>query len=458
MGRQQFALARSLPAQALPPGAARGKVLGTVLLLLTVLASPLALAEELTDLVRARMYVMLRDTRQEIEKSYYDPAFKGVDLATGAETAKARIAKAGTLGEALGAIAQFVLDLDDSHTMFLPPAQTVDVDYGWEMAIVDDACYVTHVSAGSDAAHQGVAPGDRITTVNGFRPSRETLWRIRYIFQQLRPQPGLHVELVTPAGAARELDVAARVTRRKAVVDLTGGNDQDSARGRESYYKAQDLAIPLSLDLGPDVFLMRYRIFSYDSEPLLRAIHKARDHGVLILDLRGNRGGLQKTLEALIGALSSADTSYVSSQDRLGEHANVAKGSGKGAFGGRLLVLVDAQSASASELLARVVQLTHRGTVIGDRTAGAVMLSQRKGLLVGGGENVIAYGVSVTVADLVMADGGHLEKVGVEPDIKLVPSPEDMAAGRDPVLAQALAMAGHTMDAVAAGKLLQETR
>ena len=117
-------------------------------------------------------------------------------------------------------------------------------------------------------------------------------------------------------------------------------------------------------------------------------------------------------------------------------------------------MLVDADSGSASELLARTVPRAHRGTVIGDRTAGTVMVARHTTLVAGAGENVVPYEVSVTVADIVMPDGGRLELIGVEPDLKVLPSAEDLAAGRDPVLAQALALAGRTMDAAAVGTLL----
>ena len=121
-------------------------------------------------------------------------------------------------------------------------------------------------------------------------------------------------------------------------------------------------------------------------------------------------------------------------------------------FTGKLIVLVDSGSASAAELLARVVQLEHRGTVIGDRTAGAVMESiiyiEKQGF-----GTIILYGFSVTEANLIMSDGKSLEKTGVVPDQLLLPTAADLAAGRDPVLAHAAELAGMKLDPVEAGKL-----
>ena len=419
------------------------------------LATPTSHAEELRELVRARTYVMLRDVRQEIERNYFDPTFKGVDLGAKADLAKARIAKASSIGEAFAAIAQFVLELDDSHTFFVPPAQTVRVDYGWKMAMIEDGCYVVRVKPGSDAARQNVAPGDRVAAVNGFRPSRDNLWRLEYMFDVLRPQPGLHVELVPPAGNVRELDLAARVEHRKAIVDLTGAEGGDIAHEIQESEKALDERQPTTAELGSDVLIVRLPSFSVPESSVQRILRLAHGHATLILDLRGNRGGSADNLQVLLGGLAPADVTIGTYRERQQSRPLVAKGSGRNAFAGRVFVLVDAESASASELLARVVQLTNRGTIIGDKTAGAVMLSRYRPLIAGSGDNVIAYGARVTVADVVMTDGGGLEKNGVEPDFKVVPTAEDLAAGRDPALARAVTFAGRPMDGTAAGALLR---
>jgi C-terminal processing protease CtpA/Prc len=111
---------------------------------------------------------------------------------------------------------------------------------------------------------------------------------------------------------------------------------------------------------------------------------------------------------------------------------------------------------SAAEIFARVVQLEKRGTILGDRSAGAVMES---GVFIHAvnldrsGTNVTQYGSMITVADLIMTDGKSLENVGVTPDERIVPTPDDMAAGRDPVLARAAALAGVKMTPEEAGKI-----
>jgi C-terminal processing protease CtpA/Prc len=124
----------------------------------------------------------------------------------------------------------------------------------------------------------------------------------------------------------------------------------------------------------------------------------------------------------------------------------------KNPYTGKLIVLVDSKSASAAELFARVVQMEHRGTVIGDTTEGAVMEAHHY-TETSGAESVILYGFSVTDANLIMADGKSLEGTGVTPDEKILPTADDLAAGRDPVLSRAAELAGSKVDPEAAGKL-----
>jgi C-terminal processing protease CtpA/Prc len=103
-------------------------------------------------------------------------------------------------------------------------------------------------------------------------------------------------------------------------------------------------------------------------------------------------------------------------------------------------------------MFARIVQIEKRGTVIGDRTAGAVMTSRMFPHQIAG---VGLYATSVTVGDVRMSDGASLEKSGVEPDEIVLPTPADLAALRDPVLARAVEIAGGSLTPEQAGRLLK---
>ncbi len=70
-------------------------------------------------------------------------------------------------------------------------------------------------------------------------------------------------------------------------------------------------------------------------------------------------------------------------------------------------MLVDSRSASASEIFARTIQIKKRGTVLGDLTSGNVMSAQLHPHRYGTNP-VLVYGVMVSIADFIMADGNSL--------------------------------------------------
>ena len=66
---------------------------------------------------------------------------------------------------------------------------------------------------------------------------------------------------------------------------------------------------------------------------------------------------------------------------------------------------------------------------------------------------VVPYGASITDANLVMTDGKSLEGAGVTPDDLRLPTSEDLAARRDPILAHAASLVGLKLDPIKAGAL-----
>jgi carboxyl-terminal processing protease len=412
-------------------------------------------AQDIGPLDRDRGRAMLRQVRAQIEQHYYDPGFGGVDLDARTAQLDSVIQEATLLGQVLAAVAALPAALDDSHTFFIPPRQTVEVEYGWEMMMVGDSAFVWRVDEESDAWRQGVRPGDRVLAVNGFEPRRADLWQMMFVFQVIRPQPLLRVALRAPGGEARQMVLASRVRRRPRIVDTSGaGGGMDLYQLiREAQNEADELA-SIVVDIG-DVAVWKFPTFDTDDRLPREAMRRVRGKRALVVDLRGNGGGAISVMLEAIGAFFADSVTVGREHGRSRSVPMAAPGAGARAFTGQVVVLVDSRSSSAAEIFARTLQLRGRATVVGDRTAGAVRVSQFRSMRTGV-QTVVMFGVSVTESALEMADGASLEGVGVAPDAVLLPTAADLAAGADAVLAHALRLVGVPMDPAAAGALYEE--
>lgn len=413
-------------------------------------------AQEPTSADRQRGHTMVDVIHGDLTSGYYDSTFHGLDLAAKFTAADQRIDGARSVDEIFAAIASVLLDLGDSHTLFVPPERTVRPDYGWTMAMVGDSAIVDSVVPRSDAEAQGVKRGDVVLAVNGYPPTRQSYAQLLYLYDALRPQRGLRVVMAHPGAAPRQLDLAARVVERSRIVDLTGrdgGTDfwklvrqaeNDADRKRSRY-----------VEIGDRALVWRQRTFDLDADVAKELLSRARGKKGVVLDLRGNGGGAVRTMLAMLGDFFDRDVIVATVHGRRDSTALVARSVGDSRIAVPVVVLVDAQSASAAEIFARTFQLTGRGKVIGDRTAGAVMVSRyyqhRIGL-----EYSVFYAANVSTGAVVFLDGKQLEHVGVTPDELIVPLSDDLAAGRDPALARALELLNVTISPADAGAMFRE--
>jgi carboxyl-terminal processing protease len=394
---------------------------------------------------------MLKMIKLDVQKYYYDPNFRGIDIDERFREADERIKKAKSNSEVFGIIAQALLDFNDSHLIFLPPPRATKVEYGWQMQAIGDQCFVVAVKPGSDAEAKGLKPGDLIVSLDGFEPHRDVMWKMQYYYYALRPKPAMRLVVQSPGAQPRQLDVTARIRQGAKQIDLVrhGGvepwlqsdADQEARLSRNRFAERDDLIIWKMA--GFNVF---------DEQEVDTIMDKVKKHKALILDLRSNGGGFVIMLKRLLGHFFDRDIKVGDSKYRKELKPEYAKTRGNENFKGKLVVLIDSGSGSAAEIFARVIQLEKRGIVLGDRSAGAVMQSLHYGHKVGL-ETVTFYGASITNADIIMTDGKSLEHAGVIPDELLLPTGADMAAKRDPVLSRAAELLGYRLDPETAGTL-----
>jgi C-terminal processing protease CtpA/Prc len=314
--------------------------------------------------------------------------------------------------------------------------------------MVGDRCFVTRVRPHSDAEKKGLLAGEQVLAINDHPVTRKTYRRLEYIYEELRPQPGLRLSLSDDAGHQRTLEVAAKLTPSQAIkiLRLHQGINQ-LVRDVEDTHHALRARY---FEKGEELLVIRLPRFSLSAYGIDDVIANMRKHKGVVLDLRGNPGGFVDSVDRLLGGVFQYDQKIYDHVGRDSTKEVSVSGRHQNAYTGRLAVLVDAGSASASEIFARVVQLEHRGRILGDRSAGMVMESRfyRHEFTT---DSQVFYGASITRADLIMADGKSLEHVGVEPDITILPTPQDIAAKRDPTMAKAATLVGGQLTPEEAG-------
>lgn len=418
-----------------------------------LLCAAASIAAQNLKFERDRHKTMLEFVKDDVKKNYFDPQLRGIDIDAKYKSANERIEAATSIGQMTGIIAQFLIDFDDSHLFFLPPGKMNKTDYGFDFRISGDKCFVYQVDKDSDAAKKGLQVGDEIYALEGYAPTRENLWKMQYFYYRLRPQAGLNLAIIKPDGKQTQLAVDAKITQGKRVLNLTGADINQVIRESEDAYRRQTKQY--FYDKLDGVFMWKMPSFSLEPSKVDEIMGRAKKTPAIIFDLRGNSGGRVDMVLRLIGNLFPQDLKVGAEKKRKETKEVIAKSRGKDAFAGKVVVLIDSGSASASEVFSRVIQLEKRGHVIGDRSAGAVMESRYYGRQIGL-DTVVFFGTSVTIADLIMADGDSLEKKGVTPDIILTRTGSDLASKRDTVLAKAVESLGLSLTPEAAGAIFPD--
>lgn len=341
---------------------------------------------------------------------HYDPKLQGVDWVAAAKKFGPEAAAATDKKSLYAAINRMLDLLKDSHTRALNPEQAnerqtqVRARTGFNMTKLDGHWAVAEVLPGSPAEAAGVRPGWLVLSRNGTRLGERNDFRARdgevaqWNFIDERDRP------VTLALTARPLSTKPRQEAR----ELPGGFVYLRFDGFD----------------GPDRRWLGEQLKAHHDAP-----------GV-VLDLRQNPGGETFSLGITIGEFfeRSVDCgTFISRDGRRGEKNSWQFGSAR--YAGRVAVLVDRVTASAAEIFSAVLQDHGRATIIGRKTAGAVLASWFY-VLPDGGE------LQLSREDYVAPKGRRLEGTGVEPDLASRLTLEDLRAGRDPDLEMAVRILG----------------
>jgi carboxyl-terminal processing protease len=320
--------------------------------------------------------------------------------------------------------------LEDPYSGYLPPSQyeealedlsgefsgigaevgienTEDPDDLASCTVVTETCAMVVVAplAGSPAEQAGLRAGDHIVEIDGTSTLGESVSSLVF---EVRGQAGTDVTLTVERG-----DETLEITITRAVIDL---REVESAM------------------LADGIGYIRLTTFT-DRSPALfhEALAALFDQGAtdIVFDLRGNPGGYIVAAQGVASEFVPAGELLFTVEHEgqvdewRAEEGGLAQTDDVG-----VVVLVDAGSASASEIVAAALQETGRATLVGQPTFGKNTVQIWNDLPNGGGLRLTTDRWFTPSHDTV-ADGG------VVPDV-VVERPADLASEDDPQLDRAI--------------------
>lgn len=221
------------------------------------------------------------------------------------------------------------------------------------------AALVLQVAPGSRAKQQGILPGDELVAVDG-KP-----------FRAESPEE-LDVEL----SGQRHSTVALTFERRRA--DGTYGSFVREVRRERA---AEETAVPVALLLDQTTGYIRITTFANTrvAEDLRKAVEQLEGRGMqrLVLDLRGNGGGSVREAASVAGEFLPSGSIVYTSEGRRAATADTGRVRRSFFRSERpypLVVMIDAGTASASELVAGALQDHDRAVVVGEPSFGKSLM------------------------------------------------------------------------------------
>jgi carboxyl-terminal processing protease len=392
-----------------------------------------------------RAWTIVRDT-------HFDPGMNGVDWDAVRTELRPRAVGASDTGELRAVIREMLARLEQSHFALVAstpdsagePGVDASGDPGFEIRPAGRDVLVTSVPAAGGGASAGVRPGWRLLTIQGVSVAEilgtldaavpERLWKVeawRAIENRLRGPAGSSAAVTFEDGEGRPVSLAVPRRPEQGEPVTIGNLPMMHVR-----VQAEKRRTPAGALAG----LIRFNVWmpAVDAH-VQRAMDDFRAADGIVIDLRGNPGGLAAMMMGIsghfvterkpLGVMKTRDSELT-----FAANPRLVSGDGKRVqpFAGPVAILVDSMSGSATECFAGGMQAIRRARVFGETSMGQALpaLFDR---LPNGDLLIHAYG------DFITADGTRLEGRGVIPDEMVPLRREDLLAGRDGPLDAALA-------------------
>jgi carboxyl-terminal processing protease len=257
-----------------------------------------------------------------------------------------------------------MIDSLDPHSEFMDPEEYQELQSDTEgefgglgLVVTMKDNYVTVVTPMDDTPgfRAGIMAGDRIVKINGRNADKMAL---PDAVKMLRGKPGTQVSVTIQrpsSGVSKDMTLTRAVINVDMVKDINGKKD---------------------FPLGPDkIGYIRITQFGDNtSDELQDALKKLQAQGMqaLILDLRGNPGGLLDEAVGVCSKFLPRGQLVVTTEGRDPDESSTRRANGHGdeLKGMPIVVLVNLGSASASEIVTGCLQDLHRAVVLGEKTFG----------------------------------------------------------------------------------------
>lgn len=368
---------------------------------------------------------------QIVNHDYVDPSFNHVDWRQVRQTLLSR--PYTSREEAYTALRDALKELNDPYTRFMNPEEFQAFNnetsgeltgVGLQLTVNKETSALTVVKPieNSPALSAGIQAGDRILQIDGQGTEGMTVEKAAEL---IRGEPNTQVTLRLQRESADPFDIT--LTRSRIQVPVVDTAVRTEGEQKIGYIRLNEFN-------------------AHAADEMKQAIEELESQNVdkFVLDLRENPGGrLDQAIQIARMWLDSGD--IVRTVDREGTSESVAANH-TALTSLPLAVLVDGNSASASEILTGALKDDHRAVVVGSQTFGKALVQSVNQLADGSGLNV-------TIAHYFTPSGLDINHKGITPDVvidltdeqkqDLFSHPEKLGTAADPQYQQAVEQLNH---------------